>query len=147
MRTAPAIAVLTMVFVAGSMTACSSPPPAENEPGALPIGTATVTINDTDAGTTDAVSCTTAGSVVTITTGDDKSGSISVVSNKDGLTAQSVNLNNLAGFTGSYNAGLGGEATVTMTGRTYNISGKADGFLTADPSFRSAGSFTITAAC
>jgi hypothetical protein len=93
------------------------------------------------------VSFTTAGPLTTITTGNEQSGSVAVVSNEGDLSAQTVGINDLGGFTGSYNAGLGGEATVTMTGRTYTISGTAEGFRTDDPSFRADGSFTITVAC
>jgi hypothetical protein len=147
MRMVPAIAALATVVVAGGVTACSSPPPAEREAGTLVVGTAKVTVDGTEAGTTDAVSCTTTGPLTTITAGDDQSGSTSIVSNEDALIAKTVSINNLAGFTGSYNAGLGGETTVTMAGRTYKISGTAEGFRTDNPSFRADGSFTITVAC
>ena len=147
MHMVPAIAVLATVVAACGATACSSPPPARHEPGTLVIGTARVTVDGTEAGTTDDVSCTTAGPLTTITTGDDQSGSTSIVSNEDTLTAETVSINDLAGFTGSYNAGLGGESTVTMTGRTYTISGTAEGFRTDNPSFRADGSFTIMVAC
>lgn len=147
MRAVLTIAVLATVVVASGVTACSSPPPAENQPGTLVIGTAEVTVDGADAGTTDSVSCSTAGPLTTITTGDEKSGSVSIVANESELTAASVSINDLGGFTGSYNAGLGGEATVTMTGRTYTISGTADGFRTDNPSFRGSSSFTITVAC
>jgi hypothetical protein len=129
------------------VAACSSPPPADHEPGTLVVGTAKVTVDGADAGTTDAVACTVAGPLTTITTGDDQSGSVSIVSNEDALTAEIVRIRELGGFTGSYNAGLGGEATVTMTGRTYTISGTAEGFRIDNPSFRADGSFTITVAC
>jgi ipoprotein LpqH len=152
MRMAPAFAAVATVVVAFAVAftaaACSSPPQAEDhQPGTLAIGTAKVSVDGADAGTTDSVSCTTTGPLTTITTGDDRSGSVSIVSNADALIAQTVSINNLGGFTGSYNAGLGGEATVTMTGRTYTIEGTADGFRTDDPSFRASGSFTITVAC
>jgi hypothetical protein len=148
MRMAPAFAAVATVVVALAVAACSSSPPADDrQPGTLAIGTAKVTVDGADAGMTDAVSCTTTGPLTTITTGDDQSGSVSIVSNADALTAQTVSINNLGGFTGSYNAGLGGAAAVTMRGRTYTIEGTADGFRTDDPSFRSDGSFTITVAC
>jgi hypothetical protein len=70
-----------------------------------------------------------------------------VVSNEGGLTAESVSINNLGGFTGSYNAGLGGNADVTMTGRTFAITGTATGFATDQPSFRKDGTFDIKVAC
>jgi hypothetical protein len=34
-----------------------------------------------------------------------------------------------------------------MTGRTYDITGTADGFDTASPSFRKSGNFAIKVAC
>jgi hypothetical protein len=113
----------------------------------LVAGTAQVTINGQNVGTTEAVSCTPAGSLTTITTGDQASGVTALISNKDELAADTVSINNVGGYTGSYNRGLGGDAKVTMTGRTYDISGTADGFDTASPSFRKAGTFAIKVAC
>ena len=91
--------------------------------------------------------CTPAGSLTTITTGDQASGISALISNKDELTAEAVGINNVGGFTGSYNAGIGGTTKVTMTGRTYDITGTADGFDTANPSFRTSGTFAIKVAC
>ena len=102
---------------AASPGARRSPPPAKPQPGTLVAGTAQVTVNGQDTGTTEAVQCVPAGTLTTITTGDDASGVTAMVSNKDELVAESVSINNLGGFTGSYNAGLGGTAKVTMTGR------------------------------
>ena len=110
-------------------------------------GTAQVSVNGQNVGTTEAVGCSSAGSLTTITTGDQASGTTVLVSNKEALTAASVGINNVGGFTGSYNAGLGGTAKVTMTGRTYDISGTADGFNTDNPSFRTSGTFAIKVAC
>ena len=139
--TAATLAVLAAV------AGCSSPPPAKPQPGTLVVGTAAVTVNDADAGSTDAVACTAAGPLTTITTGDAESGVTALVSNEGELTAETVSIRNLGGFTGSYNAGLGGKATVTMTGRTYDITGTADGFATDKPSFRTNGTFAIKVAC
>jgi hypothetical protein len=131
-----------------AVAACSSGPPAyQPAPGTLVPGTAQMTVNGQNIGTTEAVQCTPAGSLTTITTGDQTSGITSLISNKDELTAASVSINNVGGFTGSYNAGLGGTATVTMTGRTYDITGTADGFDIANPSFRTNGTFAIKVAC
>ena len=127
---------------------CSSgPPDYQPAPGTLVAGTAQVTVNGQNLGTTEAVQCTPAGSLTTITTGDQASGISALISNKDELTAAAVGINNVGGFTGSYNAGLGGTAKVTMTGRTYDITGTADGFDTANPSFRTSGTFAIKVAC
>ena len=131
-----------------AVAGCSSgPPDYQPAPGTLVAGTAQVTVNGQNIGTTEAVQCTPAGSLTTITTGDQTSGITTLVSNKDELTAEAVSINNVGGFTGSYNAGLGGTAKVTMTDRTYDISGTADGFDTANPSFRTSGTFAIKVAC
>jgi ipoprotein LpqH len=131
-----------------AIAGCSSEPPEYKPvPGALVAGTAQVTINGQDTGTTDAVQCSSAGSLTMIDTGDQAAGVTAMVSSTDELTAESVGINNLGGFTGSYNAGLGGTAKVTMTGRTYDIIGTADGFDTANPSFRVSGTFAIKVSC
>ena len=136
------------VLVSGVMAGCSSsPPPEKPQPGTLLAGTAQITVNGIDTGTTEAVQCKAAGTLTTITTGDDASGVTAMVSNKSGLVAESVSINNLGGFTGSYNAGLGGAAKVTMTGSTYDINGTADGFDTDQPSFRTGGTFAIKVSC
>jgi hypothetical protein len=143
-KTALAVASMAVLALAG----CSSPPPEPTlQKGELIAGTAKVTVNGQDVGTTQAVACTATGSLTTITTGDQASGVTALVSNKDALTAEAVGLNNVGGFTGSYNAGLGGTADVTMTGRTYDITGTADGFNTANPSFRTSGTFAIKVSC
>ncbi len=106
-----------------------------------------MTVNGQNLGTTDAVQCTEAGPLVTLTTGDDGTGVRVLVDTGDGLVVKEVSILNLGGYTGSFNAGLGGEATATMTGRTYNFEGIADGFETANPSFRSSGTFEIKVSC
>ncbi|WP_041312833.1 lipoprotein LpqH [Mycobacterium sp. JS623] len=143
MRIAWVAAAVTLA-VAG----CSSgPPDYKPGPGTLVAGTAQVTVNGQNVGTTEAVQCTPAGSLTTITTGDQASGVTALISNKDELAADAVSLNNVGGFTGSYNRGLGEDAKVTMTGRTYDITGAAVGFATANPSFRTTGTFAIKVAC
>jgi lipoprotein LpqH len=139
--------VFAAVAIAALAGCSSGPPELELAPGQLVAGTAQVTVNGESSGTTDAVQCTPAGTLTTIVTGDQTAGVTAMVSNKDALTAESVSINNLGGFTGSYNAGLGGEAKVTMSGRTYDITGTADGFKTDNPSFRASGTFAIKVSC
>ena len=133
--------VIATAATALALAGCSSgPPPYQPGPGNLVAGTAQVTVNGQDAGTTDAVQCTTLGTLTMIRTGDDASGVTAMVSNKDQLKAASVAIRDLGGFTGSYSAGVGDDtAKVRMTGRTYDISGTADGFDTDNPSFRNPG--------
>jgi lipoprotein LpqH len=131
-----------------AVAGCSSGPPDYHPaPGTLVAGTAQVSVNGQNTGTTEAVQCAPAGSLTTITTGDQTSGVSALISNKEALTVEAVGINNVGGFTGSYNAGLGGTATVTMAGRTYDIAGTADGFDTANPSFRASGTFAIRVSC
>ncbi|MDZ4234210.1 MAG: lipoprotein LpqH [Dietzia sp.] len=146
---------LTAGVVAAALAAagCSSSPPSDYQPppGELIAGTAQVSVNGQDLGTTDSVQCSEAGPLTTITTGDannpEASGISALVASEDVLVVKEVGITDLGGFTGSFNAGLGGEATVTMTGRTYEIDGTAEGFETDNPSFRTSGTFKIKVAC
>jgi ipoprotein LpqH len=133
---------------ATALVGCTSAPPEErSSPGTLSAGTARITVNDNDLGQFHAVQCTRAGDLTMITTGNDESGSTAVVSNAGGLTAQSVVIRNLGGFSGSFQPGLDGDAEVTMTGATYSITGQAQGFRTDNASFRAPGTFSIQVAC
>lgn len=131
---------------------CSSQPPEYTpQPGTLVAGTAQITVNGTDVGTTDSVQCDPAGTLMMMKTGDpgnpEAPGVSALIESQDELVVREVGILDLGGFTGSYNDGLGGEATVTMTGRTYDIQGTADGFDTDNPSFRTTGNFQIKIAC
>jgi lipoprotein LpqH len=57
-----------------------------------------------------------------------------------------VTLRNIDGFTGNYNLGLEGEASVTMTGATYDITGVAPGYRSRSVE-RTAEPFKIRASC
>ena len=131
---------------------CSSQPPEYTpQPGTLIAGTAQITVNGADVGTTNSVQCDPAGTLMMMKTGDpgnpESPGVSALIESQDELVVREVGILDLGGFTGSYNDGLGGEATVTMTGRTYDIQGTADGFDTDNPSFRTTGNFQIKIAC
>jgi hypothetical protein len=134
-------------LIAAGAAACSSSLPAAAPPGALPAGTARVTVNNRALPVTTAVKCAPIGSLTTITTGDPAAGVTALVSNETGLIAKSVSINDLGGFTGSYMDGLDGKTDVRMTGETYIIRGTADGFDTDNPSMRTTGTFAIQVAC
>lgn len=131
------------------MAGCSSSPQPEYRPpqGALIPGTAQVTVNGRDGGTSYSVDCMTVGSMTMISTGGEKSGVYTMVSNAGDLDVKLLRLTDLGGFTGSYNQGLDGTATVTMIDRTYDIDGTAVGFDLEDPSFRSTSDFQVKIAC
>lgn len=135
-----------------ALAGCSSQPPEYTpQPGTLVAGTAQVTVNGADIGTTDSVQCDPAGTLMMMKTGDpadpEAPGVSALIESQDELVVREVGILDLGGFTGSFNDGLGGEATVTMTGRTYDIQGTADGFDTDNPSFRTTGNFQIKIAC
>ncbi len=143
MRTLLTVAAVTVACAAG----CSTETHVARRPGTLVSGTAAVTVNDVDAGLTDQVACTVAGPLTTITTGTGQSGVTALIYDDGTPRAQSVRIRNLGGFTGDYRANSGTPATVTTTGRSYAISGSADGFLTSQPAIQTSGSFTIDVAC
>lgn len=141
--------VALVLAAAGVCAACSSEPSAAPVPeGGLAAGTAHITIDGRDGGTTHQVRCASRGFSTDISTGDEASGVTALVSGGDALTAQSVTIRDLAGFTGNYNAGLGEpDAEVSMVGPTFVITGTATGFRTDAASFTTDGKFTLKVAC
>lgn len=136
------------VMALGGVVGCASSAPEYRPPaGALPSGAVHVTIGGRDLGTSYAATCQPIGAVTTISTGDDAAGTTSALDSTDGLTAQYVQIRNLGGFTGNYWQGVDGEAEVSATGPTFIITGKANGFKTDQPSFRTAEDFKIKVSC
>jgi ipoprotein LpqH len=137
-----AVAALTI----GGCAACASGQAATEEQG-LPPGTAKITIDGAEVPTTHAVECAPAEQAfTTITTGDGSAGTTMMVSNAGKLTVEFVRIRNLNGFSGDYNRGLGDEATVGLSGTTYQISGVAHGFGPSSPEPTNV-PFTIKLAC
>src|ERR1700758_1268868 len=138
-----------LAVLVGIIAGCSSSTPAApaRPPGALPVGTAQVTVDAAAAATVAAVNCTQADSLVTITAGDNASGMTAVVDLASKPTVRSVSIHNLGGFTGSYWQDLGPVARVSTGTKTYQISGTADGFHVDAPSFRKTETFAIKVAC
>ena len=106
-----------------------------------------MTVNGQDAGLTKAVQCSTIGPMTMIETGPEDGGMFAMLWTEDKQVVRIVRIQDVSGYTGSYNFGLGGEANVSMDGRTFDISGTADGFETAEPSFRAPGSFQLKVSC
>jgi len=69
-----------------------------------------------------------------------------MVSNARKLAIEFVRIRNLDGFTGDYDRGLGGDATVGLTENTYHIAGAAFGYGTKSPE-PTTQPFTIKVAC
>ena len=130
------------LMIAGCADKAATPPP-----GVLPPGTAVLSIDGKDVGKTYSVRCQTIDWMTRIHTGIDKSGAHAMVSNAGKLEAEFVRLDDLDGFTGSYEHELQGEAKVTMTGATYHITGAALGFNKTEPTRLKAETFTIKVSC
>lgn len=137
-------AVLVMVAAVGCSSGQASP---KLKSDTLPPGTAVLTISGKDLGVVDTVQCAQVESLTTIRTGDEASGATVMVSNAYQLAAELVRLHDLNGFAGSYDRGLQGNATVTLTGSTYSINGVATGFNIAKPTALTAEPFAIKVAC
>jgi ipoprotein LpqH len=115
------------VLLIGAAAGCSSGS-AKPKPGTLPAGTAHLTIDGKDAGSTGAVHCAAVESLLTIKTGDDAAGSTAMVSQKGKLAVEFVRIRNLNGFSGDYNLNLDGSAAAALTDNTYDITGTVRGF-------------------
>ena len=135
------------VLMIGITAGCSSDKAAPPRPGVLPPGTAALTIDGKDVGTTYSVRCESIEWMTRIHTALDKSGVTAMLSNANHLKAEFVRFQDLGGFTGSYERELQGEATVTMTGPTYHITGAALGFNDAKRTQLAAETFAITVSC
>jgi ipoprotein LpqH len=139
--------IVGAVVFAVALAGCSGEEPAPRPPGNLPAGTAEISIESAALGSTKDVSCSSNGSVTTITTGNETAGTTSAVDNSDGLTVQYVEMRNIDGFTGSYWADLGSEAEVKMAENAFHITGAATGFDDSKPSARATKAFSISVAC
>jgi ipoprotein LpqH len=137
-----------VVLLAAAVAACSSPPPPAPMPrGALVTGTAQVTLDDQALRTTNDVVCQTNLSLTNITIGKDPETITVQIDNTKGPTAESVAIDNVGGFTGSYWQNLQGSANTSMVDQTYKITGTASGFHADNPSAITTENFTIDAAC
>ena len=135
--------------VSAGVVGCSSDGPARVDHGSLPPNTARLVIDGHDMGTTRDVVCTQTGWAWTVKVGDSDSGATAVFeTGANPLTARSVRLRNIDGFSGAYWDGNHGEAEASMNDGAWTITGKVDGFNTDTPSIdRSERSFTIAANC
>ncbi len=135
------------VLMIGVAAGCSSDKAAPPGPGVLPPGTAVLSVDGKDVGTTYSVRCESIEWMTRIHTDLEASGVSAMLSNANRLKAEFVRFHDLGGFTGSYERELQGEATVTMTGPTYHITGAALGFNNAKPTRLTAETFTIKVSC
>ena len=137
-RIAATAAVALAVVVLG---ACSPRPQTQIS------STASVTINGSDA-KLNVVKCSQLEWYRTIDIGGDFAGATIVIDQRaERLTAESVRIQNLGGFTGMYSQGDGGNADMSLSGDKFTITGTANGFKTDKPGEPATATFKITATC
>jgi ipoprotein LpqH len=141
------LTVGTAVLAAGIAGCSSEPPAAPQPPGSLPPNTAHITVNGKDAGTITNLRCRQTSKIYTIETGNPQAGANAMIEFGDKVTAQSVEIRNLAGFTGSYWEGTVGNGEATMLGNTYKITGTAVGSNTDKPNAQISVPYEIRANC
>jgi len=138
--------VAATLMIDGSVACSSGHRPATFRNGTLPPGTGQLIVEGKDAPAARAVHCAREQYLTTIKTGDDASGATVMISNAEKLTVEFVRVRNVNSFSGNYNRGLEGDATVALTGTTYEITGSALGYSTKSPEATSE-SFTIRVSC
>ena len=148
MKNSVAFIAAAALAIGGSAACSSGETFAKREPGTLPPGAAQFTIDGEELPITRTVQCAPPEqSFTTITTGNDASGVTLMVSNAGKLTVEFVRIRDLNGFTGDYNRGLAGaDATIALTGNTYQIAGAAFGYGPKSPEPTTA-PFTIKVSC
>lgn len=135
-RVVAVLIAATAVVVGG----CSSPPPA------LGARSAEVTVNG------DAqkypVECSQAGWTWLISTFDDaKPGFSAAIQTGDTVSAHSVQLRDVQGFSGAYWQGTVGDGRATVEGNTITITGTAEGSFADNPSGQANAKYEIQTTC
>jgi hypothetical protein len=137
-RIALAVAVEVAVAVLGACTP---------RPQTQASGTATVTVNGNDSKFR-TVNCTQVQWIRTINIGSDFAGAKVVVDQrKEPVTAESVRIQNLGGFTGMYSQGDGGDASLSSSGGRFTITGTANGYKVDKPGEPASATFKVVAEC
>ena len=111
-------------------------------------GTASVTVNSNEA-KFQIVKCTQVEWYRTIRIGGDLSGvTVAVDGRREPVTAESVRIQNLGGFTGMYSQGDGSDAAnISLSNGKFTITGTAHGYKVDKPNEPATATFKIIATC
>jgi ipoprotein LpqH len=119
-------------------------------------GTASVTVNGNDT-TIHIVKCSQVdwyrtidigGWYRTIDIGGDLAGvTVTIDERAQPLTTTSVRIRNVGGFTGMYSQGGDGDASMTLSGDKFTITGTANGYKTDKPGEPASAAFKISVTC
>ena len=135
------IAAAAAAVAAAVLGACSSAPQSPLS------GAASVTVNANDAKFT-VVNCTQVQWYRTIHIGGDRAGATVVVDGRaERAIAESVQIQNVGGFTGMYSLGGEGDANTNLSGDRYTITGTANGYQADKSNEPTTATFKITATC
>lgn len=108
---------------------------------------ASVTVNGTDA-KIQVVKCGQLEWYRTIDIGGDYAGAqVSIDERAEPLTVTSVRIKNLGSFTGMYSKDDGGDASMSLSGDKFMISGTANGYKADKPNEPATATFKIVATC
>jgi ipoprotein LpqH len=128
--------------LAVAVSACGGQEPA------LGTRTASVLINGADTGKAYQVNCVQNGWSWLITTpADQQSGFSAAVKTGAQTAADSVQIRDLSGFTGSYWQGTVGDGKAEVSGETFTITGTAHGSFADNPSGEATATFKIATSC
>jgi len=135
------VGVAAAALAAAGLVACSPKSPSQIS------STASVTVNGNDANI-HVVKCSQLEWYRTIDIGGDFAGAKVVIDQRaEPLTAQSVRIQNLGGFTGMYSAHDGGNADISLSGARFTITGTANGYKTDQPGEPATATFKIVTNC
>ena len=135
------VAVAAAALAAVGLVACSPKSPSQIS------STASVTVNGNDANI-HVVKCSQLEWYRTIEIGGDFAGAKVVIDQRaEPLTAESVRIQNLGGFTGMYSAHDGGNADMSLSGDKFTIAGTANGYKADQPGEPATATFKIVANC
>ena len=135
------IAAVTIALSVAVLGACTPRPQ-------TPLGgTASVTVNGNDA-KFQIVKCTQVEWYRTIDIGGNFAGAtFAVDERREPVTVESVHIRNLGGFTGMYSQGGEGDATMSLSGGKFTITGTANGYKVDKPNEPATATFKIIATC
>lgn len=135
------IVAAAAALTAGLLGACTS------QPSTPLASTASVTVNGNNRNF-HIVKCGQFDWTRTIDIGSDLAGAKVIIDlGAQPAIAQSVNIQNLGGFSGRYSRGGEAEAEMSMTGDKFVINGTANGYQTAKPSEPATATFKIVVTC
>ena len=139
----------TVLLAVVGLTGCSAaPPPAPTATGGMAPNIARLVIDGQNA-ITGEQACSQNGWTWTIEVGDQTSGATAVIDTSDAaVTAKSLRLHHVDGFSGSYWEGHNGDVRASVDGTVWTVTGTVEGLDTdTDAITHGSRAVTITANC